>query len=66
MMSDTKPRPSPCIGVCAVSARAGFCIGCGRKLAEIGGWTGFSEEQRDTIRALLPERLKTLRDTPTA
>ena len=39
-MDTTQDIPSPCIRVCAVSARSGFCIGCGRKLGEISEWVG--------------------------
>lgn len=48
---------SPCIRVCAVSARSGFCIGCGRKLGEIGGWQKFSNAEKQSIIDELPERL---------
>jgi len=51
------PLASPCIGICAVSARAGFCIGCGRKLAEIGGWRGLSDAEKQDVLDALPARL---------
>jgi predicted Fe-S protein YdhL (DUF1289 family) len=51
---------SPCIGTCAVSARAGFCIGCGRQLKEIGGWTGLSADEKQQVIDQLPARLATL------
>tara|TARA_X000000950_G_scaffold181134_1_gene219653 strand:- start:1770 stop:1955 length:186 start_codon:yes stop_codon:yes gene_type:complete len=59
-MSDDQTVPSPCIRLCAVSARAGFCIGCGRKLAEIGGWQGFSNAEKQDIIDVLPARLESL------
>ncbi|MGB0342817.1 MAG: DUF1289 domain-containing protein [Parvibaculales bacterium] len=63
-MSNTQtaksPPKSPCIGVCAVSARAGFCIGCGRKLAEIGGWRGLSDDEKRAVLDALPARLAAL------
>jgi predicted Fe-S protein YdhL (DUF1289 family) len=49
---------SPCISLCAVSGQTGFCIGCGRQLKEIAGWSSFSEDERAAIRAELPKRLK--------
>ncbi|MAK12016.1 MAG: DUF1289 domain-containing protein [Rhizobiales bacterium TMED83] len=49
--------PSPCIRVCAVSARSGFCIGCGRTLAEIGGWQKFTDTKKQAIIDELPARL---------
>jgi predicted Fe-S protein YdhL (DUF1289 family) len=55
--TDAKHPKSPCIQTCAVSGRTGFCIGCGRKLGEIGGWTGFSADQKQQIIDQLPARL---------
>ena len=48
---------SPCIKLCAVDATVGRCIGCGRSLAEIGGWLGLSPAERLAIMAELPARL---------
>jgi predicted Fe-S protein YdhL (DUF1289 family) len=46
-----------------VSARAGFCIGCGRKMSEIGGWSGFSDDEKRAVLAELPARLDSLKTT---
>ncbi len=48
---------SPCIHVCSVDPARRACTGCGRTLAEIGGWTRFTDEQRREIMDLLPGRL---------
>jgi predicted Fe-S protein YdhL (DUF1289 family) len=48
---------SPCIRLCVLDRTRGICEGCGRTLAEIGGWLGFSEAERRAIMATLPERL---------
>ena len=48
---------SPCIRLCVLDRTCGICEGCGRTLAEIGGWLGFSEAERRAIMATLPERL---------
>jgi predicted Fe-S protein YdhL (DUF1289 family) len=53
----TPPISTPCIKVCAVSGRTGLCIGCGRTLAEIAGWGGLSEQERQRIMTELPARL---------
>jgi predicted Fe-S protein YdhL (DUF1289 family) len=53
------PVSTPCIKVCAVSGQTGLCIGCGRTLAEIAGWGGMTEAQRQAIMADLPARLAT-------
>jgi len=54
---DAKPASTPCIKVCAVSGQTGLCIGCGRTLAEIAGWSRLEEAQRRQIMAELPARL---------
>jgi predicted Fe-S protein YdhL (DUF1289 family) len=48
---------SPCNRVCTFDPAAGLCIGCGRTLAEITGWTAFTPEQRRQIMAQLGTRL---------
>jgi len=35
-LRDGTPLPSPCIGVCRIGD-AGVCVGCARRLDEIGG-----------------------------
>ncbi|KRB60272.1 hypothetical protein ASE04_24690 [Rhizobium sp. Root708] len=49
---------TPCINVCSIDPANGFCVGCGRTLGEIAGWMSLSEEQRNTVMALLPDRLR--------
>lgn len=53
---------SPCIKVCAVDGQTGLCLGCGRTLAEIGGWSGLGQPGREQIMAQLPQRMQGLRD----
>jgi uncharacterized protein len=48
---------SPCNKICVVDPATGLCVGCGRTLAEIGGWIGFTPEERRRIMAELPARL---------
>ena len=60
LTSMTNSPDSPCIGSCAVSARAGFCIGCGRTLKEIGYWQGMTAPEKRDVLAQLPERLEKL------
>jgi predicted Fe-S protein YdhL (DUF1289 family) len=52
---------TPCVLICSLDVESGFCLGCGRTLAEIGGWTGYDDAERHDIMARLPERLTTLR-----
>ena len=51
---------SPCIKICAVDGARKMCIGCGRTLAEIGGWTRFSPEQRRQVMDQAAARLRNL------
>ena len=56
-MDEPQEIPSPCIRMCAVSARSGFCIGCGRKLCEISDWQKFTNAEKQTIIDELATRL---------
>ena len=47
---------TPCVKVCIVDGASGLCLGCRRTQSEIGGWSGFTDEQRARIMAELPER----------
>ncbi len=42
--------------------RSGLCLGCGRTLDEIAGWSRLTDAERRTVMALLPERLKKLEE----
>lgn len=43
------PVPSPCIQVCRISARTGWCEGCQRSLDEIGAWSALDEAGRRAV-----------------
>ena len=43
---------SPCVRVCAIDAKSGYCHGCFRTLREISYWTTYTHAQQ---RALLEE-----------
>jgi predicted Fe-S protein YdhL (DUF1289 family) len=49
---------TPCIKVCTLDAASGLCVGCGRTGDEIGGWLTRTPEQRRSIMAALPQRLR--------
>ena len=59
-MSARMPEPpaiaTPCVKVCVVDGESGLCLGCLRTLAEVAGWTGFSDAERASIMAGLPAR----------
>jgi len=50
------PVRSPCINVCAIDRRSGWCEGCARSIDEIMRWPLASEDERTTILAALPGR----------
>ncbi|MBX9455694.1 MAG: DUF1289 domain-containing protein [Rhizobium sp.] len=55
---------SPCILVCSMDNKTGYCFGCGRTRAEIGAWTTYSSAERQAIMAALPERLEGVERRP--
>ena len=55
---------SPCILVCSIDMKTGYCFGCGRTQAEISGWLAMSVEERRDIMAVLPARLETVERKP--
>ena len=61
MQPSMKPVLTPCNKVCAVDGQTGLCLGCGRTLNEIGGWSRFSDEERQDIMNGLGERMDRLK-----
>jgi predicted Fe-S protein YdhL (DUF1289 family) len=55
---------SPCILVCSIDMKTGFCFGCGRTRDEIGGWIGMTSEMRRAVMAELHARLETVERRP--
>lgn len=55
---------SPCILVCSIDMKTGFCFGCGRTRDEIGGWIAMTSEMRRAVMAELPARLETVERRP--
>ena len=47
---------TPCVKICTVDARQGFCLGCGRTIDEIDRWARMSAAERGRIVNELPER----------
>lgn len=50
---------SPCLRLCAVDGRTGFCMGCYRTLKEITAWGKLDNAARRLIVEELAERKKT-------
>lgn len=55
---------SPCILVCAIDDKTGYCFGCGRTRSEIAGWMDLTDTERRALMETLPARLKTLERKP--
>ena len=55
---------SPCILVCSIDMKTGYCFGCGRTQAEIGAWLTMTPEMRHAVMAELPARLETVERRP--
>lgn len=51
---------TPCVKVCVVDGASGLCLGCWRTLGEIGGWSGFTDEERAGIMGELGARAQGL------
>ncbi len=51
---------SPCNDVCQLDRKSGWCLGCGRTGPEIAAWPRITDDERDRVMALLPERLEAL------
>jgi uncharacterized protein len=61
-METTPPAiATPCVRVCVVDGESGLCLGCYRTLAEVSGWTSFTDEQREAVMSELPARRDRIR-----
>jgi hypothetical protein len=47
---------SPCINVCRMDAKSGYCEGCRRSIDEIAAWSAYSDEQKRAVLTQLPNR----------
>ena len=55
---------SPCILVCAIDDKTGYCFGCGRTRNEIASWTAYTDGERRELMERLPQRLETVERRP--
>ena len=63
-MKSVREIESPCILVCSIDRRTGFCFGCGRTQQEINGWIEMTPGARREVMAELPARLETVERPP--
>lgn len=57
-----EPIESPCIKVCAIDATTGWCLGCGRTMREIAGWSSLPKAVREEVMASLEDRKSRIPD----
>lgn len=55
---------SPCILVCSIDLKTGYCFGCGRTRDEISDWVSMTSQQRREIMGQLAARLETVERKP--
>jgi predicted Fe-S protein YdhL (DUF1289 family) len=56
--------PSPCISVCEMDPRSGYCRGCLRTLDEIAAWSVLDVDTKRAVLAMLPSRRAGQPDSP--
>ena len=55
---------SPCILVCSIDEKTGYCFGCGRTRSEIASWLFMTPGERQEVMDALPARLATVERRP--
>lgn len=54
------PVPSPCVSICRMDARTGWCEGCARNIDEIAAWSMLSDVEKRAIWIELEKRRSAL------
>jgi uncharacterized protein len=49
------------VKICVLDSERRICLGCGRTMAEIGGWLRMSDAERAAVKRQLGARLKGMR-----
>lgn len=60
MFEIVPPIESPCVNICRMDPRSGWCEGCGRTLDEIARWGDTDDADRAAVMAELPARMARL------
>lgn len=55
---------SPCVLVCSIDLKTGYCFGCGRTRDEIAEWMSMTPDGRRAVMAELPARLASVERKP--
>jgi len=48
---------SPCVNICVMDDASGWCLGCGRTIDEIAGWSSGGAAWRHAVMMTLPDRM---------
>lgn len=51
-------KDDPCIGLCQFDGRTGWCLGCGRTLAEVRAWRKLTPYRKTALKRDLPRRVE--------
>jgi len=55
---------SPCVLICSIDMKTGYCFGCARTRDEIAGWMTYSNGERSQIMSELDERMERIEKKP--
>jgi len=58
---EARAPSTPCVKTCVIDPVSALCIGCGRTIGEIAGWSALDESRRRAIMIELPARLAAAR-----
>lgn len=62
MDHESLPSPvSPCVRICQIDRRTGWCLGCYRTGEEIGAWPGLDDSGKRALLARIAARRQGLR-----
>lgn len=64
MRKQSASTASPCVNVCRIDERSGFCVGCARTLNEIAAWSTASDLDRQRILERVAARCEQLPPRP--
>lgn len=51
---------SPCVNICVIDDRSGYCIGCGRTRDEVANWVRMTPTERRATMDGLSERMASI------
>jgi len=55
---------SPCVLICQIDLKTGYCHGCARTGNEITNWVNYSDQEREQIMSELETRSKSIESKP--